>query len=144
MVTDKQVRLLRKKRMADKTLEAAASAAGMSERAARNWQRGPLPSATKMPREWRTRPDPFAPVWVESIEPLLKDDEEGNLEAKTIFEELGRRWPGMFERGQLRTLQRRIRAWRAEHGPRKEVYFPQEHRPGRMGSIDFTHADELG
>ena len=144
MVTDKQVRLLRKKRMADKTLEAAATAAGMSERTARKWQRGPLPSATKAPRDWRTRPDPFVEVWPAVVEPLLVEDKEGKLEAKTIFKELERRWPGVFEAGQLRTLQRRVRAWRAERGPDKEVYFPQEHRPGRMASIDFTHADELG
>lgn len=144
MVTDKQVRLLRKKRMADKTLEAAGSAAGMCERTARKWQRGPLPSATKTPREWRTRPDPFVEVWSTAIEPLLVEDKDGRLEAKTIFGELERRWPGMFEAGQLRTLQRRVRVWRAERGPEKEVYFPQEHRPGRMASIDFTHADELG
>jgi len=130
--------------MADKTLEAAATAAGMSERTARKWQRGPLPSATKAPRDWRTRPDPFVEVWPAVVEPLLVEDKEGKLEAKTIFKELERRWPGVFEAGQLRTLQRRVRAWRAERGPDKEVYFPQEHRPGRMASIDFTHADELG
>lgn len=144
MVTDKQVRLLRKRRMTDKTLEAAATAAGMTEKTARKWLQGPLPSATKTPRVWRTRPDPFVDVWVPAIESLLVEDKEGKLEAKTIFQELGRRWPGRFEKGQLRTLQRRVRAWRAERGPDKEVYFPQEHRPGRMGSIDFTHAEELG
>jgi hypothetical protein len=37
-----------------------------------------------------------------------------------------------------------VRQWRAEYGPAKEVYFPQEHRPGRMASIDFTHGKELG
>jgi hypothetical protein len=50
----------------------------------------------------------------------------------------------VFEHGQLRTLQRRVREWRAERGPEKEVYFPQEHLPGRMASLDFTHATELG
>ena len=144
MVTDKQVRLLRKKRMAGKTLEAAASAAGMSERAARKWQRGPLPSATKTPRAWRTRPDPFAEVWADDIEPLLVADVEGKLEAKTIFEELRRLRPDKFEDGQLRSLQRRVRVWRLERGPEKEVYFPQEHVPGRMAAIDFTHGEELG
>lgn len=144
MVSDRQVRLLRKKRMENKTLEAAASAASMSERTARAWQRGPLPSETKGPRRWRTRPDPFAEVWATDIEPLLVADKDGQLEAKTIFAELDRNKPGTFERGQIRTLQRRIRAWRAERGPEKEVYFPQEHVPGRMGSMDFTHATELG
>jgi hypothetical protein len=144
MVSDRQVRLLRKKRMNDKTLEAAASAAGMSERTARTWQHGPLPSAMKEPRTWRTRPDPFVAVWATEIEPLLVADTEGKLEAKTIFAELVRKRPGMFEPGQLRTLQRRVREWRAERGPHKEVYFPQEHLAGRMASMDFTHATELG
>jgi hypothetical protein len=144
MVSDRQVRLLRKKRMEGKTLEAAAAAAGMSERTARAWQRGRLPSETERARTWRTRPDPFVDVWATEIEPLLVADTEGKLEAKTIFEDLGRRKPGAFEAGQLRTLQRRVRDWRAQHGPDKEVYFPQEHPPGRMGSMDFTHATELG
>ena len=44
-ITDAQVRRLREKRMAGKTLAAADAAAGMSERAARKWQGGPLPAA---------------------------------------------------------------------------------------------------
>ncbi|MBV8769640.1 MAG: IS21 family transposase [Hyphomicrobiales bacterium] len=143
MVTDKQVRLLRKKRMEGKTLEAAALAAGMTEKTARKWERGALPSATKTPRAWRTRPDPFVDVWAAEVEPLLIEDKDGGLEAKTIFEELCRRHPNAFEIGQLRTLQRRVRVWRAERGPEKEVFFPQQHLPGRMASIDFTHATEL-
>lgn len=144
MVSDRQVRLLRQKRMEKMTLEAAAAAAAMSERTARTWQRGPLPSETKEARAWRTRPDPFAEVWSTEIEPLLVADTEGKLEAKTIFAELCRKKPDAFEAGQLRTLQRRVREWRAERGPEKEVYFPQEHTPGRMASMDFTHATELG
>lgn len=143
MVTDAQVRLLRKKRMEGKTLEAAAGAAGMSERTARTWATGPLPSQTKKARDWRTREDPFAEVWVSDIEPLLAADGDGGLEAKTVFAELVRRYPDRFEIGQLRTLQRRFRDWRAQHGPAREVFFPQTHAPGRMGSIDFTHATEL-
>lgn len=144
MVTDRQVRLLRKKRMEGKTLEAAATAAGMSERAARKWQKGPLPSASKSERTWRTRVDPFVNVWATDVEPLLIADKDGGLEVKTIFEELLRRHPDTFGAGQLRTLQRRVRLWRAERGPEKEVFFPQEHVPGKMASIDFTHATELG
>jgi hypothetical protein len=44
----------------------------------------------------------------------------------------------------LRTLQRRIRQWRALNGPDKEVFFPQEHAPGREAAYDFTNCDELG
>jgi len=44
VVRDEQVRLLRQKRLEGKTQEAAAAAAGMSVRTAREWERGPLPS----------------------------------------------------------------------------------------------------
>lgn len=142
--TDKQVRLLRQKRMNGMTLEAAAAAVGMSERTARTWQSGTLPSQTKAPRDWRTRKDPFADVWANEIEPMLVADDDGGLEAKSVFAELQRRFPGRFVAGQLRTLQRRFRDWRAERGPEREVYFPQAHTPGRTASIDFTHATELG
>ena len=63
LVMDAQLRRLREKRMAGKTLAAAAPATGMSERTARKWQSGRLPSAAKAPRTWRTREDPFADVW---------------------------------------------------------------------------------
>ncbi len=144
MVTDAQVRLLRRKLMEGKTQAAAGAAAGMSERSARTWEQGALPSQAKRERDWRTREDPFSEVWSSEVEPLLVADADGGLEAKTVFAELQRRHPHRFEAGQLRTLQRRFREWRAEHGPAKEVFFPQLHRPGRMGALDFTHANDLG
>ena len=58
-MTDRQVALLRQRRMDGKTQETAAAMAGMSVRSARKWQRGPLPTAMKEERRWRTRPDPF-------------------------------------------------------------------------------------
>jgi Mu transposase, C-terminal domain len=143
MVTDRQVRLLRSKRMEGKTLEVAAAAAGMSERTARAWQRGAMPSATKKERTWRTRPDPFAEVWSSDVEPLLRGDEGGRLQATTIIDHLIGRYPGRFEPGQVRTLQRHLRRWRAMHGPEREVFFPQAHQPGFLGSLDFTHTGEL-
>ena len=124
--------------------EAAAAAAGMSVRSARKWQAGALPSETKQPRWWRTRPDPFVEVWGAELEPLLKADKEGVLEAKTLMDLLEERHPGRFAAGQVRTLQRRIRDWRALQGPDQEVFFPQLHRPGHQASVDFTHATELG
>jgi hypothetical protein len=66
------------------------------------------------------------------------------LEAKTIFERLCERPDARFTEGQLRTLQRKVRRWRAERGPEKEVMFPQEHRPGEYGQSDFTSMNELG
>ncbi len=40
--------------------------------------------------------------------------------------------------GIRRTLERRIRSWRAVHGEEQEVIFRQVHEPGRMGLSDFT------
>jgi hypothetical protein len=144
MVTDAQVRLLRQKMMEDKTQEAASAAAGMSVRTGRQWQSGPLPSQTKKPRAWRTRIDPFAEVWEQDVVPLLVADERGVLDGITLLGVLDERYPGRFGAGQLRTLQRRLRDWRAEQGPNKEVFFEQIHPPGREAACDFTHATELG
>jgi hypothetical protein len=144
MVTDEQVRLMRQKMEDGKTQVAAAAAAGMSERTARKWRRGPVPSATKGPRTWRTRQDPFVGVWEAEVVPLLRADDEAELEAVTILDHLITKHPDQLSRGHLRTLQRRIRDWRALHGPEREVFFEQQHVPGREGAFDFTDATELG
>jgi len=120
----------------------AAVRAGMSEPTARKYARsGQMPSGTKAPHTWRTRPDPYAEVWPE-IEAWLKQD--GGLEAKTIFMALEERYPKRFAPGQLRTLQRRVHVWRVHSGPPKEVYFEQVHRPGHQGQSDFTNMGGLG
>ena len=116
MVTGQQVRRLRQKLMQGKTQEAAAAAAGMSVRSAGKWQRGLLPAERKSPRTWRTRPDPFTGIWNDVIEPLLRRDPESALQATTVLEWLEERYPGRFSPAQLRTLQRRLRDWRALHG----------------------------
>ncbi|MFZ1887780.1 MAG: IS21 family transposase [Candidatus Binataceae bacterium] len=144
MVKDAQVGVLRRKRMEGKTQEAAAATAGMSVRSARKWERGLCPSQRGKPRTWRTRGDPFAEVFEGEVVALLAADRDGVLEATTLLGELNRRHPGRFSKGQLRTLQRRVRQWRGLNGPEKEVYFPQEHPPGREAAYDFTNCDELG
>jgi hypothetical protein len=123
-------------------LASAAIKAGMDPKTARKYRRlGKLPSETKTPRTWRTRPDPFAGVW-EELRPLLEINP--GLQAKTLFAYLQRRYPGRFQDGQLRTLQRKLKAWRALDGPPKEVFFPQEHHPGDLAASDFCHLAELG
>src|SRR5829696_5675821 len=144
MVTDAQVRLMRRTRMDGKTQAAAAAVSGMSLRTAREWNTGPVPSATKRPRDWRTRPDPFVAVWLTDVEPLLRSDRKGVLEAKLVLEVLRMRYPEQFHAGQARTLQRRFRDWRARHGVEPEVFFEQVAVPGREAAIDFTHATDLG
>jgi len=143
MVTDKQVQLLRLKMKEGKTIEAAAAAADMSARSAHKWKAGPLPSHTKKPRHWRTRVDPFADVWEADVVPLLERDEAGVLDATTILEDLAKRHGDRFDERHLRTLQRRIRDWRVLHGQDKEVFFEQEHAPGREGAFDFTDGSSL-
>ncbi len=130
--------------MEGKSQETAAAMAGMSVRSARTWEDGALPSSAKKPRAWRTRDDPFADVWTTEVVPLLEKDKNGRLQAKTVFQELRRKYPKRYKKGQLRTLQRRVRDWRALHGPDRDVIFPQEHPPGREGAFDFTHCTALG
>ena len=144
MVTDEQVRLLRQKQMEGKTQETAAAAAAMSVRSARKWQRGALPTGTKKARTWRTREDPFAEIWDREVAPLLGSDAKGVLQATTVLGWLQDKHPGRYDDGLLRTLQRRLRDWRALHGPAKEVFFEQEHVPGREAAFDFTNCNELG
>ncbi len=62
------------------------------------------------PRTYRTRPDPFAPVWDEVRQELEAQPERT---AKAAFQALQQRYPGQFPDIQLRTLQRRVQAWRA-------------------------------
>ncbi|MGF7473613.1 IS21 family transposase, partial [Salmonella enterica subsp. enterica serovar Minnesota] len=52
-------------------------------------------------------------------------------------------FPGDYPNAVLRTLQRRVRRWRAFEGPEREVFFAQQHEPGRLGLSDFTHATDL-
>jgi len=99
-----------------------------------------MPSEIRPERDWRTRNNPFEEVWPE-IEAWIQD--EPRLKAKTIFEELQTKYPGQFQNGQLRTLQRRLRQWRASDGPNREAYFPQIHYPGDIGASDFTDMSSL-
>jgi len=144
MVSDRQVAKLRKYMAQGLTQEAAAAKAGMSERTARDWQAGPLPSEARAPRDWRTRADPFEGVWETLIEPLLRVDTDRQLEAPTLLDVLSREHPERFSDKHLRSLQRRVHAWRAAHGGPRAVIFTQDHAPGVTAAFDFTRADELG
>src|SRR6516165_642296 len=142
MVTDRLFRRLRKLIQTEDTLARAADKAGIDEKTARKYRdSGALPSQMTTPHTWRTREDPFQDVWPELLEKLRLDP---GLQAKTLFLDLQRRFPGRFPDGQLRTLQRRIKQWRALEGPPKEVFFAQTHEPGRLCASDFTHMTELG
>jgi hypothetical protein len=140
--TDAQVRKLMEEMSKGGRVGRAALRSGMDRKTARKHLRsGDLPSAQSAPRSWRTRPDPFEEDW-----PLIAERLEAapTLEGRALFEDLVKRAPDRYEAGQLRTFQRRVKQWRAEKGPDKEVFFPQCHRPGEAGQTDFTDAGRLG
>ena len=124
------------------TLANAADRANIDEKTARQYRGSDsLPSQRRALHAWRTREDPFQDVWPE-LEAQLRLTP--GLQAKTLFLDLQRRFPERFPDVPLRTLQRRIKRWRALEGPAKEVFFGQTHEPGRLAEGDFTHMGELG
>lgn len=139
-ISDQQVRKYKEARR-QATQQIAAARMGISVRSARRIEKADgLPSQGGT-RAWRTRGDPLAAVWETELVPLL--EREPGLQGRTLLEELQRRHGELFGDGVLRTLQRRIRAWRAEHGREKEVFFAQVNPPGRLALSDFTVCDEL-
>ena len=141
IVTDKQVQKLFRLLASGRDLANSALKTNMDEKTARKYRKlGKLPSEVKQPHTWQTRTDPFAEVWPE-VQALL--EQSPRLQAQTIFQDLQRRYPGRFQDGQLRTLQRHIRRWRASAGPPKEVFFMQVHEPGRLCASDFTEMNSL-
>jgi hypothetical protein len=141
MVNDQQVKRLWQLVGHGWPLERAALKAGMDPKTARKYMHTRrLPSEMRRKHTWRTRLDPFADVW-EPLRALLV--QEPGLQAKTLLQYLQETYPGRFSEGQVRTLQRRLKHWRATEGPPQEVYFAQEHRPGQLCQSDFTHCREL-
>ena len=142
MVTDREVRRLMELLGKGMSLVAAAAKADMDEKTARKYRSlGKMPHELRVEHFWRTREDPFEDFWA-WVEENLKINP--GLEAKTLFEDLQRRHPGRFADGQLRTLQRRVKIWRALQGPPREVFFPQVHKPGELCESDFTSMSSLG
>lgn len=123
------------------TQELAAAKAGMAGRSARRVERDVTLPSQQPRRYWRSRPDPFAAIWEPEVVPLLKNAPQ--LMAITILRKLQEDHPEHFPDGVLRTLQRRMRHWRALEGPPKDVFFPQEHAPGERGLSDFTDMGDL-
>ena len=77
------------------------------------WQQGEVRAthftAPRPARDWRTRPDPFTTVW-----PVVRAwlEAEPDRVGKDLFARLQAAHPGVFPDGQLRTFQRRVKAWR--------------------------------
>ena len=98
-----------------------------------------LPSQKKAPRG-RRRTDPLAAFWDDEIVPMLQA--APGLRTIAVLEELRRRHPEITANIR-RTLERRVRGWRAVAGPERDVIFRQVHEPGRLGLSDFTDTSEL-
>jgi hypothetical protein len=140
-ITGHQIRIFMQSKQHGSSQKVAAACAGFSERSAYNVNKLTL-EPTHNQRRWKTRLDPFADVWQSELIPLL--EESPKLEARTLLEELQRKYDGQYPDKLLRTIQRRVKQWKVVSGPEKEVIFRQNHPPGWQGISDFTRADSLG
>jgi len=118
----------------------AAAKAGFSPATAYRIEQDPRLPSQKQPPRGRRRPDPLGPFWESEIVGML--EAAPGLRPIAVYEELRRRHPEVGP-GIRRTLERRVMAWRAVHGPDREVIFRQEHPPGRLGLSDFTDMSDL-
>lgn len=124
-----------KSRQTGHSQETAAAKAGISVRTGRRIEKHQR--SEKQPRHWRTRQDPFEAVWEAELMPLLAGEPE--LTGTTLWEYLETQYPGQYPETLLRTLQRRVKHWRATQGPSKQVIFRQSVPAGHQGLSDFTH-----
>jgi hypothetical protein len=119
----------------------SAARAGISRTTAYRFERDHRPPSVQKAVRGRRRPDPLIDFFEAEVVPMLTAAPD--LRAIAIFEEMQRRHPHLPD-GARRTLERRIRAWRALHGADQEVIFRQVHEPGQMALSDFTDMAELG
>jgi hypothetical protein len=124
----------------------SAAKAGISERSGRNIEHGLRPPPGLARRSLRTRPDPFLAVWDGELVPML--EQLPMLQPITILEYLQEKYVDndrnpLYPDKLLRTLQRRVKIWKAVYGPKREVMFRQEHVPGRLGLSDFTKLKKI-
>lgn len=133
----KQIQIYLKARLNGCTQETSAAKGGFSVSTARRIEKGEHQPQVGKPRPWRTRKDPFAEVWESELVPML--EREPQLQPIILFEYLQEKYPERYDSSKLRTLQKRVKEWKAKFGPPKEVMFEQKHLSGAMGLSDFTH-----
>ncbi len=126
-----------KNRQSGCSQQQAADKAGISVRSGRRIEKGE--KSEQKQRHWKTRKDPLETVWSSELEPLL--EKEPSLTGMTLWENLDETYPCQYPEKHLRTLQRRVKQWRALLGPSKAVIFRQSVPPGHQGLSDFTHPD---
>ena len=141
-VTDQQVRAYMQDRQRH-SQRVAAARAGFSERTGRRIDAAPRLPSQRQPERGRTVPDPLAAVWGPVLLPILERDPA--VQAVTLLRHLQMIDTDTFPDDRVRrTLERRVRDWRALHGAARDVIFRQTPEPGRMALSDFTDATELG
>lgn len=141
MITRKQYKRLMSEYEKLYNLSHCAMKADIDRRTARKYiAAGKGPEELQSPHTWRTRPDPLEHIWPEA-QSMLEGSPE--LEAKTLFDHFLARSDSGLQETHLRTFQRRVRHWRALHGPEKEVFFAQDRQPGQLMQLDWTYAKEL-
>lgn len=123
------------------TIEVAAAKASISRATAYRIEKDPRLPSQKTRSRGRRRPDPLEHIFDAEVVPLLKASP--GIRVVAVYREMLRRHPELSE-GIRRTLERRIRSWRAIHGEEQEVIFRQVHEPGRLGLSDFTDMGSLG
>ena len=111
---DNEVLQLDKHEASETTASSANAAPDRSERMYRRTKRKRKQVQGK--RWWRTRKDPFEAVW-DQIEQQL--ERAPDTYATKLLAWLQVKYPGQFQDGQLRTLQRRVKAWRVEQATRQ-------------------------
>jgi len=134
-ITTQQIRLYMKNRNKGESQQTASAKAGISVRSAHRIDRGKTKPQTKT-RAGRTRKDPLEAVWDSKLVPLLQQIPD--LLPMTLFDWLAEHYPGQYGASIKRTLQRRVKQYKALHGAPKEVMFTQNKQPGHMGLSDFT------
>jgi len=140
-ITHTQVKLYMSHRKNPKQTQISAAAkAGFSERTARRIDKDER-QRRHLPRNYSTRKDPFKGLFDQHLVPLL--DANPLLQPITLLDVLEEKAPGQFDQSHLRTLQRRVKRWRAQYGPEQEVIFLQRHTPGDMGISDYTWMNKL-
>ncbi len=139
-VTNKQIGIIMKEIKKHNQVVAAAKA-GMNVKTARKYLRlGKLPNELKKTREYRTRKDQFEGQWHEIVSMLESAPE---LQATTILTYLSEKYPEIYDRTQLRSLQRKMKDWRVLYGKNQSVIFRQNILPGKQSQSDWTSMNDL-
>ncbi|MCW8961740.1 MAG: IS21 family transposase [Ignavibacteriaceae bacterium] len=131
-----QVNVYKQSRKKGLTQMTSATKAGISIKSGRSIEKGIWTDPRKKERHWKTRKDPLEKVWDNELVKMLENNP--TLTPKTLFECLQGKYGDLYGDSISRTLQRRVKEWKACYGPEKEVMFRQTHEPGQQGQSDFT------